>query len=704
MSSSDLRGLSFDPEPVGAAPPLILGSSPAPPPPRWRQFRADIPAAVPGLLAVGLFLVWAVANGGFNEGTWYWGALVMVALTGGSLAALGRQRRPLSRGTSIALALFAAYVGWSYLSMTWAQDAGTAWEGSNRALLYLLSFGLMAILPWTPRGALAALLAFALGIGGIAMVLLIRVAAAAQLSALFVGDRLAAPTGYINSSAALFSIGALVAVGLASRSALKGLVGGMVRGLLLAFASAELDMALTVQSRGWLFTLPIVAMFAIILCRDRLAVTAAAILPVVATALAARRMLKVVEGTSASSLAHLAPSAGRPALLLCFAVFVIGALGAWVTSARPISLSPLARRLFGMALAIAGIVGVLAVGEIVSHRHLGSFVSRQWNGFTHEPTSAGPVSHFAATGSGRYDFWRVGLKAFKAHPIGGLGQDNFFDYYLLHRKTTEEPLYVHSLEIRMLTHTGIVGFVLFFAFMAVAIGVGLRARRRGDPLTQAVAAIAMLPLVDWVLHGSIDWFWEMPALSGPALGFLGMACALSTAGEAPDRVAQTRPLGLPTRLTWLGTRLIAGVTVLAMICSLAFPYLSVREVSVGTYIQNIDPQGSLTALKRAGRLNPLDPNPGLVGGAVALRQHRWALAQSEFEQSVHRDDGNWLPWLGAGLAASEQGDRATARTDFQNAVRINPLQTADLQALKLVDTAHPLSALKGLAMLTAFDN
>ncbi len=47
-------------------------------------------------------------------------------------------------------------------SIAWAESPGDALQGSNRALLYLLVFVLMLSLPWTPEGALAALVTFAL--------------------------------------------------------------------------------------------------------------------------------------------------------------------------------------------------------------------------------------------------------------------------------------------------------------------------------------------------------------------------------------------------------------------------------------------------------------------------------------------------------------------------------------------------------------
>ena len=723
MSSSDLRGpangsaggdptgppslrLSASPSTPEPAPPsLRFGGSPPPEgEPKSSRWAPHLPAALPGLAAVALFLVWTVHDGGYDEDTWYWGALAMLALTAGSYVALGTKRRAIPRPLAAALACFALYVGWSYLSMTWAQNAGLAWEGSNRALLYLLTFALMSILPWTAAGAFTALLAYAIGVGVTATVLLLRLARGAHVTVLLVGGRLAAPTGYINTTAALFTMGALVAIVLASRRRLPA----PLRGLLLGFACAELDLAITVQSRGWLFTLPLVAVVAIVICRDRLAVTAAVVLPVIGAALDARKLLDVFEDSSlpATSIDHIAQTAGRPALLLCFGVFVVGTLCALAGRVRPIRLGATMRRVTGSLLVVLGVVAVLGVALIVSHRHLGSFIRNQWDGFTHNSSAAAVqngTSHFVQVGSSRWDFWRVALKAFVAHPIGGLGQDNFLDYYMLHRHSTEEPSYTHSLELRLLTHTGVVGILLFSAFLVLAIAVALRARRQGSITTQALAAAALLPLVDWLIHGSIDWFWEMPALSGPALGFLGMACALSTADRAPAPAAVARAPARTSRLWSVGRSALAGAAVLAAAGTLAFPYLSVREVSVGTDIQNIDPSASLADLRTAARLNPLDSTPGLVAGAVALRNDRWATAAARLQQSLHRDPGGWLTHYLLGLALSEQGRSSAARAEFVQAERINDLQPVIKVAVRRATTAQPLSAAQGLSMLSEFD-
>ncbi len=53
-------------------------------------------------------------------------------------------------------------------------------------------------------------------------------------------------------------------------------------------------------------------------------------------------------------------------------------------------------------------------------------------------------------GSDRYDFYRVALDEFAAHPLVGIGADNFRQQYLAHGRSDETPHYPHSVELRTL--------------------------------------------------------------------------------------------------------------------------------------------------------------------------------------------------------------------------------------------------------------
>jgi hypothetical protein len=661
------------------------------------------PALLVGLPAAALMILWAAHNGGYDADTWYWGALALLALLALTVLWLG-PRLSLSPTAKRAIVCFAAYVAWSYLSITWASSKGDALQGSNRALLYLIVFTLFVVLPWTAEGALAVLVAFTLGVGTIAIAFLFRLAAADRVGALVTYGRLAAPTGYFNASVALFMTGALLATVLSVRRELPGLL----RGLLIAMACACLQLAVVGQSRGWLFTLPFVLILTISLVRNRFRTAAAALIPAVAAIAPVHRLLGLNEQASTAALDHAAQRIGQPALLICLVAFVLGTAISWIESVVPEPrISDRGRRRLGATLvALALAVSVLG-GFAATHGHPISFITRQWNSFS-EPETGGNSSHFLTVGSGRYDFWRVALDATVANPIGGLGQDNFADYYITRRRTNEDPAWPHSLEMSLFASTGLVGFALFAAFLVAALIGAVRAVRLPSGLGPAVCAAALLPLVDWLVHGSVDWFWQMPALSGPALAFLGMAMAFGRRTRTADAVdpAADAPATPPTTATQPGgarlrpARLaIAGVALTAAVVALGFPYLSVREVSTASDLRVTNPGAALSDLTLAAKLDPLSADPGRLGGVIALENGLFNEAQQRFQQAISREPGGWLGWFGEGLADSALGDNVAATKALRTAVAIDKQEPVIRTALARVNSTHPLKAEEALQLL-----
>ena len=650
-------------------------------------------------MAVALLIVWAADGGGYDPGTWYWGALVMLGLLVATVAGLGVGLLRVSKPAGVALAAFGLYVAWSYCSIAWAQSPGDALEGSNRALLYLIVFALFAILPWTVEGALAALLAFTLGVGVVALVILVRLATGSHVEALFIDGRLASPTGYYNSTAALFTLTALLSIALAARSELPALL----RGALLAIACGGLQLALIGQSRGWLFTLPLVVIACIAVVRDRLRLIAVAVLLVVATLVPESLLLGVYQASKSGTvagppLAAAAERAGREALLLCGITLLIGwLLASWTRRLPARSLSARSRRTAGLVVVTLAVVTAAGGAVLATQGHPVRFVVRQWRGFSHPPVGPSSGSRFALVGTQRYDFWRVAWQAAVAHPVGGMGQDNFADYYVRRRRTDNEPRWTHSLELRLLTHTGFVGLSLFVVFIWAALTAALRGMRRADARAAGVAGTAIVPFVVWIVHGSVDWFWEVPALSGPALGFLGLAGALG--GFAPAGIPVRRPRFLDRRdgrviLVCTGIFAIVAATVV-----LGMPYLTVREVARATAVSGQDPVAALRGLDRAAQLNPLSSQPGLIGGVIALEASTPQDAETRFRQAISREPGAWLPWLGVGLAESALGDRAHARRALQVAASINPREAVVQEAVSRIGSKRPLTPAEAIRQL-----
>lgn len=679
------------------------------------RLRSEGVVLVPALLAVGLFVYWGAHGGGYEPTTWEPSALLVLGLLVASAAGLGLGQLRASRPLAIALGLLSAYVAFSYLSIAWAPAPGEALDGSNRALLFLMLFALFALLPWRAWTALVTLSAFALGIGTIAVVTLARLGSADQVPALFNGTRLDAPVGYVNGSAALLLIAALVSIALAARRELPVLL----RGLLLALAAAGLQLSVLCESRGWLFALPIVLVLSLVLTpgSDRLRFALWGIVPFAGSALALPALLDVfaqadeapTAATTLQALVRTSDHAADVALLVCTGVLAAGLALAALDRRTTVS-AGVARgaNRIGAGIALLAMLAAVAAGLVLTDGRPDQRIADYWNRSHGYQATAPGSSRFAAVGSNRPDFWRVSLKAFADRPLGGLGQDNWGAYYLQERQSNEQPRWTHSFELRLLAHTGVVGFLLFVGFLGAALTAALAGRRRAGRSVAAVAAIAVLPLVVWLVHGSVDWFWEIPALSGPALAFLALAGALmrqpqptaTPVFEAPAAAERTRA-GAVVRGERRRVASAVGLGALALLAALALalPYLAEREVAAAGSGWPSDPARAFERLDRAADLNPLSSRPELVAGVIALELGRSRVADRRFRAALERDEGDWFAYFGRGLALSALGERARARLQYERARSLDPAEPLVREALSRVGGRDPLTAQEAFGRL-----
>jgi O-Antigen ligase len=264
-------------------------------------------------------------------------------------------------------------------------------------------------------------------------------------------------------------------------------------------------------------------------------------------------------------------------------------------------------------------------------------------------------SRFAAgPGSGRYDFWRVAALEFARNPVGGVGADNFAHDYVRDREGREEPLYPHSLVLRAVAQTGAVGGALLALFLgAVAMSV-----RAADDMSRPVVVAALVTGAVWLIHGSIDWLWEIPAVGAPAMAALGLAAGLGPR-HAAGRVAP-------------GARIALATAVCAAALSYALPALSAREVDGAVRGWSGDPSGALRRLDRARALNPLSDRPDLVVGLLARRAGDHDRARRAFLQALERDARSWNVHVEIALLDLRNGRRTAALQRLERARALNP--------------------------------
>jgi tetratricopeptide (TPR) repeat protein len=348
--------------------------------------------------------------------------------------------------------------------------------------------------------------------------------------------------------------------------------------------------------------------------------------------------------------------------------------------------------------AVVALIGLLAGGWAAAGDPLAR-LRHGWDTFKSVKGYAANSSGGRLTsglGSNRYDFFRVALDEFAAHPAVGIGADNYQLQYLRHGRSSETPRYPHSVELRTLTETGVLGLVLGLIGLGAALAAGFRAVHASgsaDPLAPDVAVAALGGFAYWLVHGSFDWFWEFAGLGALAFALLGLACSLAGTGVLAPRAAgraegQAQPGADRSRrgrvLAIRGPAMVVALcAAVAAAASLTAPWLSQLEIQNAARIWTRAPRHAYARLQDAASLNPLSDQPDLVAGSIALRYDDLALADHKFEQALARSPDDPYATLERGAIRSSRGDRPAALGLLSRALQLQPRDPLTQRALAL---------------------
>lgn len=646
---------------------------------------SESPIILPALAALALFVAFATDQAGYPLTHWAPGALIVLALLAIALANIPLKLEEISQPVRIAVGCLAGYTALSYLSILWAKAPAAAWEGANRTLLYLLVFAFFAL--WCRRAPTAALLlgAWTLALIGLGVFVAVHLDdAGGNLRALLPEGRLTYPSGYANANAAQWLMAFWPALLLARSERLHW----ALRGLFGAGAVVLADLALLSQSRGSVYASALTLIVVLALIGERLRTFAVLMVVAAGIGLSAPTLLRVGDHLRAGAVVSSNLYAGLRAMLLAgLAVGLLVALAAAIQSRRQFSEAALlrARRALGL-LAIATLLAAVGGGLELAGNPL-TRIRHGWETF--KGGYGADNSHgsrlVSGLGSNRYDFYRVALDEFVAHPLVGIGADNFSQQYLRQRRSDETPRYPHSVELRTLSQTGLLGALLGLGGLAAALLAGARSLRSPERLTRAVAGGALAGFAYWLIHGSVDWFWELAGLGAPAFALLGIACGLS---PAPARGWSFRWGWAPPRRS---RRAALGLLCVAGAISLAAPWFSQLQIQQAAHVWTSSPQRAYALLNGAARLDPLSEEPYLIAGSIAERLGDLTLADHEFSLALARTPENVYATLERGAIASTLGRRARALALLERAAALDLRDPLTRAALRLVRRGRRIS-------------
>jgi peptidoglycan/LPS O-acetylase OafA/YrhL len=420
-----------------------------------------------------------------------------------------------------ALAGLAGLAAWTLLARTWAPSHGRADGAFELAALYLATVAAASLL--LRRRAVARLAEPALALGAVAVIGygvagrlvpgLLELAVSPRA-----GGRLDQPLTYWNTMGALAGLGLVLATRLAgdetrpswmraNGAAALPLLGA---GLYLSFSRAAI--AATIAG----------VLVLVVLMASR-AQMRAAVLTAVATGLgiAATAPFDGVRALAGSLGLRERQGAASLILLVAATLAITGVhLVAEGRCAPRLALPRGWRRAAAVALAVVAVLPFAAA--LADRSDAGS------------ETFGASTSRLAAAGSNRSAYWRVAIRSWADHPLAGEGAGSFGETWLRERDIDERVRNAHSIELETASELGLVGLALLALLIG---GVGVAARRLHREDAALVAGPAAV-LVAWLLHASVDWDWQVPAVTGVAAILTGLIIARAGArGDDCDECA-----------------------------------------------------------------------------------------------------------------------------------------------------------------------
>jgi hypothetical protein len=443
-----------------------------------------------------------------------WAVVLLLALAG---------PLPLPKGMAgrVAVIGLTGLIAWSAASLAWAPLAGQVSDNVQRLLLYLGTLLAAVALLRDRRAVPVVEPVLALG-----CVVVIGYGLSERLvpglidlhGSFIAGGRLEQPLTYWNAEGLLAAIGFVLCVRIA---------GDELRPARLRVAAAAACTLLGTgvylsYSRGAVVAVAIglIVLLAAVPLRSQLR---AAVLALVAGAIpaACAAALPGVAALRGSEAARV-----QDGVVMLSVLLVATAAAAWVM-ARMLTAERRGAVRDGRLWIAAGLptFAAVAAGVCIAGLVLAGLEERAQSSERAEPTPA----RFVSVSSRRYEYWRVAVDAFAREPLLGVGAGGFRVTWRMERRVPDAVNELHSLELEMATELGLPGLLLLALFLG---GIAVAARQ-ALVNENRLAAGACAVCSAWLLHASIDWDWQMPAVTLPALVLAG---GLLAASEPQARV------------------------------------------------------------------------------------------------------------------------------------------------------------------------
>ena len=602
----------------------------------------------PALAAFAPVVGLAGAQGGYFPSSWGWATFPLLWVA--ALALVLRERIRLSGSERAFVGLLVALTLWILLSASWSVASAPSILESERGLLYVA--GVAAILLVTRSRDLPRLLGGLLT--AISAIAIFSLATRLFPDRVGVYDgasvyRLAQPIGYWNGLAIFTGMGALLALGFASRA--RSIV---VRAVAAAAPVVLLPTFYFTFGRGAWIALTAGAVFAVAIDPRRLQLLAGLLaflpLPAVAVWAASRKPGLTHAGAPLSQAVH---DGHRLALVLLLLAAGNAAIAvAFALAERRIEPPAWVRGGFAVAIVLIALASLATI--FVRYGGPTTLAHKGYRAFKAPPPHVqGNLNKrlLSFSGNGRADLWRLAWDDARAHPVLGAGAGTYERYFLAHQPPQIGRVRdAHGVYVETLAELGPFGLILLVGALVLPLSV-LGAARRHPLVPGAAGAYAA-----YLVHTGVDWDWELPAVT--LTGLLCGACLLIAARGS------YRSPRLSSSARWMGVGALvvaAGFAAVGLVGNTALSRSNVAR-------QHGDWARAARDARHAKTWMPWSPRPWVALGRAQLGAGLLPAARASFRKAISMDSGDWELWYR--LASASRGD--ARRRALREASRLFP--------------------------------
>ena len=192
---------------------------------------------------------------------------------------------------------------------------------------------------------------------------------------------------------------------------------------------------------------------------------------------------------------------------------------------------------------------------------------------------------------------------------------------------------------------GVPGIALLLSFVGGALVLAVRARQRASRSLDAGAAAAMIAaFLVYLLHASVDWMWELTAVSATGIA------AVAIAGAGASTPARPRRRLTRSRLAIAAVAVIAGAIQVPGLVSTDRLRASQRALAVG-----VDDRATELA-DEAVRAEPWAASPYAGRAFVELARGDDAAARDDALEAISKEPTNWRHRLLLARIETQMGD------------------------------------------------